>query len=358
MKECTIDSELIGELRGFKSATPQAIATDLIKFNQIARLDCEMAVVRARKAVDLVLRSVSQHANIAPGTKPIEQLLDELKRARMLPPIVERHCRVVKDFGNFAAHGSELGSEAGADSALTLSEACLCAESTMVIARWYCSHIAPQLSADIPFRIKNGAQVSPAMIDQALAIDKMVYPEHLRGIRDICISWLERNPEIYTLLTDPNTDKVVGYINAMPLEPEYYRMLESGKRIDVDFPASAIRRFDLPDFYLLYFCSIAIDPSYHSTTAFKTLYDAFIDKLLELAQREIFVTEILADAVTDEGGRLCRYAGMREIGNSSHDSKIFKVTLLPPALRVTSLKAKKLTVFYQNRYEEFRDLLK
>ncbi|MCJ7481759.1 MAG: DUF4145 domain-containing protein [Thermodesulfovibrionales bacterium] len=358
MRECKIDDMLISKLREFRSATPQAVATDLMKFNQISEIDFEMAIVRARKAVDLMLRSVSQQLGIVPGTKPIDQLLVELTRAKGLPPVVERHCRVVKDFGNLAAHGSDTESAIQADSILTISEAFMCAESTMIIARWYCNQIAPQLPDDVPFRVLTGKQVSPAMIDQALAIDAMVYPEQLRGIQSICYSWLDRNPEIYTLLIDPSVEKVIGYINAMPLEPEYYKIVESGKRLDVDFPAKAIRLYDLPDFYFLYFCSIAIDPSYHSTTAFKALYNAFIDKLLDLAQREFYITEILADAVTEEGNRLCQYAGMRSLGETSHNSQIFKATLLPPSLRVTSLKAKKLTIFYQKKYEEFRDLLK
>jgi hypothetical protein len=195
------------------------------------------------------------------------------------------------------------------------------------------------------------------MIDQALAIDAAVYPEHLRGIQEVCYQWLARNPDIYIIIMDPAADIVVGYINAMPLEKAFYNELESGRRIDVDFPAQALRTYDLPDLYELYFCSIAVNPSYHTTSAFRTLYDAFIDKLLALARREIFMTEILADAVTEEGRKLCLYAGMKSIKQTDHASEIFKVSLLPPALRATSLKAKNLLVFYQDRYESFRSLL-
>lgn len=353
----TIDGNLIAKLRECRAGTPQAMATDLIKFNQIAEIDYEMALVRARRAIDLLVRNLASQNGIVAGTKPLDQLLIELVRNRCIPPVIERHCRIVKDFGNLAAHGidADIAVESGAS--LTIAELELCAESTTSVIRWYIDTIATQLSPDVPFLVKTGAQINRQMIDEALAIDALVYPDHLRGIVSHCYAWLDRNPDIYTLLIDPCIGRVVGYINAMPLEADLYRDLEGGNRIDVDFPASAIRKFDLPDFYLLYFCSIALHPSYHTTTAFKALYDAFIDKLLDLAHKEVFITEILADAVTSEGVRLCEYAGMKSVRDSNHQSTIYKTSLLPPALRVTSIKAKALTVFYQRKYEEFRSLL-
>lgn len=60
------------------------------------------------------------------------------------------------------------------------------------------------------------------------------------------------------MIQDKHSGKIAGYINAIPLEQEFYRAIESGSIIDLSIPPDAIRRYDLPDFYLLYFSSIGI----------------------------------------------------------------------------------------------------
>lgn len=357
MSDQHVDEDLIRRLRNYRAGTPQAVANDLHKFNQIVGVDCEMALVRARRALELVLRNVAAHGGIPAGTKPAEQLVGELSKAKLLPSVVERHCRVIKDFGNLAAHTVDVDDFSLAEGQLSAREAGLCVESLTVVVRWYINTIAPALPADVPYVALSGSSVTPDMVRQGTAIDSLVYPSDLRATQQVCLAWLDRNPDIYTILLDRSTNRVVGYINAMPLEEEYYRSIESGACLDVDFPPRAIRRYELPDFYLLYFCSIALHPSYHTTAAFKALYDAFIDKMLCLAEQEICFSEVLADAVSDEGVRLCRYAGMKEVRSTKHGSTIYKVTLLPPALRVTTSKGKSLVQFYQRKYEEFRDLL-
>ena len=52
--------------------------------------------------------------------------------------------------------------------------------------------------------------------------------------------------------------------------------------MDVTILPDFIKTYDLPDFYYLYFASIGIHPSYQNSNAFKVLYDAFVEKLLQL----------------------------------------------------------------------------
>jgi hypothetical protein len=87
------------------------------------------------------------------------------------------------------------------------------------------------------------------------------------------------------------------------------------------------------------------------------LYEAYFDKLLNLARNDVYVSEIIADAVTKDGEKLCNFIGMKKINDTNHDSLIFKTTLLPPSIRVTTRKAKNLALLYQNKYEEFKELL-
>ena len=101
--------------------------------------------------------------------------------------------------------------------------------------------------------------------------------------------------------------------------------------------------------------SIGTHQSYHNSNAFKVLYDAFIEKLLQLARIEIFIVEIMEDAVSNESIRLCKYVGMTEI-KTMNNSAIYKVSLLPPSLRITSSAGKNLFSFFKSKYENFKEL--
>ncbi len=352
-----INENIITALRKHNSSTTQAVANDLKKFNAIVLVDAEMAVVRLRRALDHVIRSTAILCDIVPGTKPLEQIIDELTHKRILPGIIVKHCRVIKDFGNLAAHGdsAKLFNDEGNE--LTSVEAQMCAGSIEIILRWYIDQIAPKLFEENPYNVVSEDKITTDMIRQTTEIDALIYPDSFRGVYDKCCLWFERNPHIYTIIIDALTQQVVGYINAMPLEHDAYLTVENGSILDVDIHPQSIRRYDLPDFYQLYFASIGIHPSYHNTAAFRALYDAFINKLVQLARNDVFVSEIMADAITNEGVRLCRYAGMREHKATPHGSKIFKLTLMPPSLRVRTMAGKTLLNFYSSKYEEFRDLL-
>ena len=146
MSERRIDPELICQLRQFRAATPQAVATDLTMFNRIVELDHEMAIVRARRAVDLIVRNLAHESGLASGSRPLEQIIHDLAKAQRLPPVIERHCRIVKDFGNLAAHGGESSDEYDSGVSLSSAEANLCAEATSAVLRWYISRVAPTLT--------------------------------------------------------------------------------------------------------------------------------------------------------------------------------------------------------------------
>jgi hypothetical protein len=192
MEPFLIDNNLISDLRKYKAITPNAIANDLSKYNLIVSADCEMAIVRLRRAMDVMLRNISIMYDIIPGTKPIEQLLTEINKANVMPNIIQKHCKVIKEFGNLAAHG---GDESGSDlelSTLSIQEANMCAESISAIAHWYLISIAPSIKEESSLTTVSGIQVTKEMIDQAVEIDSLNYPPELRGVREICYSWHDK----------------------------------------------------------------------------------------------------------------------------------------------------------------------
>lgn len=192
-----------------------------------------------------------------------------------------------------------------------------------------------------------GKKVTPEMIFQAVGIDRCVYSNEFQGIYETCLKWWQKNPAIYVMIEDCSTGKIVGYINAMPLRNEYYHRIRSGETIDTDIPEEEIETYDFPDTYKLYFSSIAIHPNYHNTSAFKALLDGFIIHILQLYEREIYFSSIVADAVSASGEKLCNYIGLKHILDSNHGSKIYEGALMPPSIRPTTILCKRLINAYQ-----------
>lgn len=200
----------------------------------------------------------------------------------------------------------------------------------------------------VKFNIYIGRRVTPEMIYQAVGIDQCVYNEEYQGIFETCVGWWKRNPAIYVMIEDNKTSQIVGYINAMPLSNEYYHRIRSGETIDVDIPEQEIETYDFPDTYKLYISSVAIHPDYHNTSAFKTLYDAFVVHLLNLYDREIYFSSMVADAVTPIGEKMCKYIGLTHTTDSNHGSKIFEGGLIPPTIKAKTILSQRLIEAYKS----------
>lgn len=353
-----IHPALIEELRAEKSATSIVVASGLAKFVVLANVDAESTLVKARKILEIVLQAACAAADIPIGQKNLDRLRLDLYKGRRMPAIVERHCRVILDFGNLAAHEeSDVDRQATHAFDFSNTEIEMSAKSLEVICRWFLQSVLPQIAGCASYRILHGKEVTVEMLRAALAIDADIYPPSFQSDEATCLGWRDHNPDIYTAIIDARTERLVGYINAMPLTDECFHTLENDCSNDARIPLAAIRKYDLADFYKLHVCSFAVDPSYQGTNAFRILYDAFVSKLLDLARTQMFFTEVLAYALTPDGEKLAKYAGMKCVRTAKDGFGIYKMTLLPPALRVTTNGAKNLMCFYQAKYEEFKDLL-
>lgn len=158
---------------------------------------------------------------------------------------------------------------------------------------------------------------------------------------------VEKNKYIYVMLEDIKTKKIIGYINAMPINNTLYEIIKKGEIIDVTINDENIETYDLPDTYNLYISSVALHPKYHNSGAFKLLYDALILLIIELFKREIYFSKVIADAVSPIGEKLCKYIGMVKCEDSKHQSKIFEGSLLPINIRYTTRLSKKLFDLYK-----------
>lgn len=195
---------------------------------------------------------------------------------------------------------------------------------------------------------------------QSYEIEKLVLPPHLIAEPSEVAIWNEHNPLTFIGARDALTGKLVGFFNTLPISDTLYEEILSGDFDDTRIDTKHIRTYDLPGFYKLYLCSFCIHPAYNTTSAFRIIYNNFIDFLLQLAeQREIFISDIVADGVTQKGEILCESIGMKNIKNTSHNSKVYCAKLIPPELSTLTLNnrnGRRLIACYERIYTQFKDL--
>jgi hypothetical protein len=144
--------------------------------------------------------------------------------------------------------------------------------------------------------------------------------------------------------------KVVGYLNAMPLEDSAFQLVLDGVIGDSMITPDRLRTFEMPGPYKLLVSALAILPEYRRTSvAFRTLYEAAIDKLLNFAESGIVVTEVAAVAWTTDGASLARGFGMKCVKKHDRHGEVFHCRLVPstverPSFRIQALLEKYRTM--------------
>jgi hypothetical protein len=198
----------------------------------------------------------------------------------------------------------------------------------------------------------SGKQVTAQDIADAAYLDRLVYDDIFLVTVEQCAEWIAVNPDIYILAKDLNTDKFIAYANLMPVTDECYERLKNGDFIDTGITPDMILSYDMPCPYNLYFSSIVIHPDYQNTEVFMEIFNAIIDKFINLGEHEVFIQRMIADAVTSNGEKFCKLFGMTKLKGSTHDSSLYEVTMIPPKFRVLSKKSKLLYDYYKKKYED------
>ena len=188
-------------------------------------------------------------------------------------------------------------------------------------------------------------------------IDKLVLRSDLIAPPYITHGWYQYNIYTHIAVRSARMGKIVGYFALLPVTDELFQKIQLGDFKDNDLSTDGIRQYDLEDFYKLYVAAVCIHPDCQNTTAFNRLYHALIEMMYELAtERDIYITDIITEASTKQGEKLCKILGLKKLKNTEIDTELYTASLLPPSLRLNSLFGHKLIQFYQERYDELEDL--
>lgn len=129
-------------------------------------------------------------------------------------------------------------------------------------------------------------------------------------------------PYTWRILLDPRNN-IIGYWHIVPLFDDDYHEVKSGKMYENEISEEKINSFDLPGHYKAYFRSIAMKEEYRGTEAVHLLVSSFLDVIEKLADRNIFVDEICANAYTPEGKALCKKFEMTYLGEHTPKGSLF-----------------------------------
>ena len=119
---------------------------------------------------------------------------------------------------------------------------------------------------------------------ELIKLDAKCYnEEYNRGTFDKCLSWYNKNDEIYICLL--HNDKIVGYINFCPLTDQAYQEYRNLNLHDYDLTQNHIPKYqDNTDVKCL-FMSIVISEEHRDGEAIKCLLEGLENKLIDLKNR-------------------------------------------------------------------------
>jgi DNA-binding transcriptional ArsR family regulator len=117
----------------------------------------------------------------------------------------------------------------------------------------------------------------------------------------------------------------------------FLKKIKEGKFLDNEISSDAIIDPFIPGVYRLYFCSVAIDQSHsnHKIEIFSLLYKSFFDKLKQWADKNFYIEEIIADAVTQDGRKISQSFGLTKQIDTNHLSTLYYSKMLPPKFKGT-----------------------
>lgn len=162
-------------------------------------------------------------------------------------------------------------------------------------------------------------QVNDNLIKEMIELDKLVFKGDDIGNYNKCKQWVKINPDIYTVLM--YDEKVIGYINFMPITDECYNKIKEGKLKDYELNNDDIILFSNHKPLKCLFTSIVIKPEHQNTQAIIELWNGFINKLKTM---KINISSIVIDCVSEMGEEFIKQQLNAKFITNSHNGKIYE----------------------------------
>jgi len=178
------------------------------------------------------------------------------------------------------------------------------------------------------FEVLSDGGISQVEVSEAVGLDQISYEVgEYRGSMEVCMEWLRRCPNMYTMLRDRATGGIVAYCGMVPVASECYGRLRSGTLLDLDIPGDSVLDLDRAPrgLYRVYLLSVVVHPEYRGRGFAKAVLKAAFGRLAAGRAGGVFVGGMLAEAVSAEGEGLCRGLGMECVGATVRGTELYEV---------------------------------
>jgi hypothetical protein len=337
-----------------------SLAKDFIAYKRLVQYDPEMATLRAVRIASRALTYLAQSKGLTPtGNDGRFVLRDVLRKLITLSVISSSEENALEELLSLSERMS-LDDILSPDSTFDASglgvDRLVTPLSALLKAVLNSSKNADQSTLVAPrLEIVKGSAATKALLQQAFLVGQRTFGESVMP----CFSAMERmhaaNPDIYNLLVESSTGICIGYTSVVPVDQTG---LEATLQKDFDhIPSDQILTCCFPGFYFVHLSSVAVDPSYRDLSqAYATLTNAVVDDFLLLAEKDIFIVGMSADAITTNGHRICKSLGMKAVEKRDGESTLFYGSLMPPNVRLTSKQGIHLMKRYKKAFDEMGDM--
>jgi hypothetical protein len=100
--------------------------------------------------------------------------------------------------------------------------------------------------------------------------------------------------------------EIVGFWHFLTLDANSFQLAKDGKLVEGSIGLDNLENINVPGEYRGYFVSLSILPGHRSIYNMQLLLNSFVDLLTKLADKNIFIVEWCANALTKEGKAMCK----------------------------------------------------
>lgn len=204
-------------------------------------------------------------------------------------------------------------------------------------------------SFDGRYELLRGSEVSAEEIVGVAQLDGSSFDDIYHSSPEQNYALFRTNRESGFVVRDRESGKIVGYTMLLPVDDVTYMKIRKGCFLDTELTPDMVRKYDAPGIYHLYFTGVVVHPKHRSVRMVLSMINAMVDDFLELSRRGIFIDRMIADVVTLDGKKFCRFFGLDKVCESDHHSTIYEVTVMPPRFRVTTPNIQRLEAAYTER---------
>ena len=198
------------------------------------------------------------------------------------------------------------------------------------------------------YEILRGIDLSLAEVRDVVALDDRNFDACYHSTPEQNWALFKTNRESGFVVRDRETGQLVGYTMLLPVDDSTYLRIRKGAFMDTELTPEMVLKYDAPGIYHLYFTGVVVHPDHRSARMVLAMFNAMIEDFIALSERGIFIDRMIADVVTLDGRKFCRFFGLDKVCESNHHSTIYEVLALPPKFRMTTPSTRRLEEAYKS----------